>query len=70
MKVIINQFNPFQIFFYSVDATCTEGYGRMVNDAPLETSNAKMQRIKDPMNSSIHICLFATKNIAAGREIR
>lgn len=51
-----------------MDATKTEGLGKMINDSPDELANSVMKR--EVLGKNVHLCLYATKNIAKGTEIR
>jgi len=55
-------------YLFSVDATLTDGLGKMVNDSPNNFANAKIKRIV--ISNKIYICLFATKDLNVGSEIR
>lgn len=53
---------------FSVDATNSNGLGRMANDAVGKGENAKMKVIKH--EKSTFLCLFAKRDIKGGDEIR
>ena len=56
------------MYIFSVDATNDTGgsLGRLVNDSP--TGNSYMRRIL--VNQQPHLCLFASKDINIGEELR
>lgn len=60
----VYQFLP---FFNSIDATNEEGVTKHVNDSST-TGNYKMRVISH--NGKPYLCLFATKDIINGKEIR
>ena len=52
---------------FSVDATSDDGrLGRLVNDSP--SGNCTMRRVL--INKEPRLCLFASKNINVGEELR
>lgn len=56
------------LFMTSLDATNTDGFGKMVNDAPYKLANSVMKRILH--NGDVYLCLFAKECIEKGTEIR
>jgi SET domain-containing protein len=54
--------------YYSIDATDSQGYGRMVNDDKESVSNCKMRKVL--VGSKPILCLFAKRHIAPGEELR
>ena len=50
---------------FSIDATFSDGLGRMVNDC--RTGNSKMKKVM--VDGKPHLCLFATKQIKPRDEI-
>lgn len=52
--------------FNSVDATYDNHFGKYVNDSP--KPNCVMRSLS--YNNSIHLCLFALKDIQQGEELR
>ena len=54
---------------FSVDATEVEGLCKYVNDSPAPYHNCKMKKIVDP-NGAQYLCLFASKDIPIGTELR
>lgn len=56
-------------FFYcSIDATFSEGKGKMVNDERAIKANCSMRAIN--IDGSHHLCLFAKQDISCGNELR
>jgi len=53
---------------YSVDATNTMAYGKLVNDSPNPSSNSKMKR--EVVQGNVHLCLYATIDIPKDTELR
>ncbi|XP_057310686.1 N-lysine methyltransferase KMT5A-A-like [Hydractinia symbiolongicarpus] len=51
-----------------IDATNVDGIGKLVNDSPSRLANSKMRRVI--VGNSVHLCLFATRHITAGTEVR
>ena len=56
------------MLFFSIDATYTEGYGRMVNDGIGKSCNCNVKIVF--VNAKPHVCLFAGRQILAGEELR
>lgn len=56
------------LFISSIDATNSNYLGKYVNDSPERYSNATMKRVR--LKNEIHLCLFASKVISIGTEIR
>lgn len=46
----------FLTFFFSIDATYSEGLGRLINDSPTKFANCKIKKIKIEKNTSGNIC--------------
>lgn len=54
---------------FSIDATNdTSSYGKYVNDSPHSEANAVMRR--EVVDNKVVLCIFATKKITPGTEIR
>lgn len=53
---------------YSIDATYSTTFGRLVNDSPENLANGKMKR--EVISGGICLCLYAKVDIAEGTEIR
>jgi len=54
---------------FSIDATNDSlSYGKYVNDSPHVHSNAVMKR--EVVGNTVVLCLFSTKEITSGTEIR
>ena len=60
----------FCFIFYSVDATESDGAGRMVNDAAHPNANCKAMTFSGCVDGRTRICLFAITDIDAGAELR
>ena len=52
----------------SLDATFSGGSGRKVNDAPKPLANCQPIIVK--LGDVPHVCLFATRNVGIGEELR
>lgn len=52
----------------SLDATFSDGLGRLVNDDPLHKANCVMKKIKG--GNKVYLVLCAIKNIEKGEELR
>ena len=54
--------------FLSLDATFSDGLGRLVNDDPLSKANCVMKKIKG--GNKVYLVLCARRNIEKGEELR
>ena len=54
--------------FLSLDATFSDGLGRLVNDDPLYKANCAMKKIKG--GNKVYLVLCALRNIEKGEELR
>ena len=52
----------------SVDATFSDGFGRMVNDIEPKMANCYMRKIV--VNNQPHLALYAKRNIQKHEELR
>lgn len=59
-------FTEVVLFICSIDATVSDGLGRMVNDS--KHGNSKMKKVTHEGRQ--HLCLFATMQINPGDELR
>ncbi len=60
----------FKFIPFSVDATHSTGFGRMINDATLPDANCKIMIFSGCTvgpQAGVHLCVFAIKTIETGK---
>ena len=56
------------VAFYSIDATFSNGLGRLVNDSPSKIANCCMKKVK--IENKTCLALVAVKDIPQNTELR
>ena len=54
--------------FFSLDATFSDGLGKLVNDDPSNKANCVMRKVKG--GTKVYLGLYAHRNIEKGEELR